>query len=831
MSQKRPSGSEFRKRKRVREMEAKKMENTLRKWTVTQQENSQEDVSNDDVLALTGMSGTKSGNNLKIIYKEKEDNPVNPSQQDLTLPITTSPSSEIQIEKAAATDKIQLDINDPVSWLPLTDHIRCFLVEKGPDQGKVSQNISSTEDAGRKFNIHWFTKKMSNGEMVPRSWLIYSKKRDAIFCFPCILFGSSSTKQIMPALADAQKGFNDWRHLSPRIPEHENSTFHRENCIKWKMLEQKIKRKTTIDASLQKAIDQETNKWRHILKVCTNILLFCAENNLPLRGSHERIGESGSGVFLSAVDMISKFDPELRAHIESLHKGNISYFTPYIQNELIDILASEVKKQILDDVRAAKYFSILFDCTPDVSHKEQMSQILRFVKVSEQKVTIEERFIDFIQSHEKTGEGLSKEILEKLEVDGLNIQDLRGQGYDNGSNMAGKYNGVQAKIKQINENADYVPCAAHSLNLSGVHAASVTPDMITFFGLIQKIFVFFSSSTVRWETLMKYLNISLKKHADTRWASKARAVKALNSQIPQIWCVLKIQTTNDYNAETISTAKSIMDQINYKFICTLQIWDKILESVDKVNVALQSKTMTIDKASELIKGLTNQIQNIRETIDIVFEKAKKICEQCGIEDNFPEKRRKRVKRHDLIESSDSGYDITQQQSFKIQINEAIDTIISELKWRFEKLRDIHNSFGFLTLKHITTYSVEELKKYAADLSIKYSADINATEFWSEIETLKSQVEATTLFDNCECQSSMGLLKAIVELDLKEMFPNIVVVLKIFLTMPVTVASCERSFRLRNEKSEESKSLSNLKSLVRAFFRGAVLKARTGCIKG
>lgn len=82
-----------------------------------------------------------------------------------------------------------------------------------------------------------------------------------------------------------------------------------------------------------------------------------------------------------------------------------------------------------------------------------------------------------------------------------------------------------------------------------------------------------------------------------------------------------------------------MDQINYKFICTLQIWDKILESVDKVNVALQSKTTTttthntttlqlqhnnyhntytqhlhttnttttIDKASELIKGLTNRI--------------------------------------------------------------------------------------------------------------------------------------------------------------------------------------------------------------------------------
>ncbi|KAL3279408.1 hypothetical protein HHI36_016919 [Cryptolaemus montrouzieri] len=124
MSQKRPSGSEFRKRKRVREMEAIKMGNTLRKPTVTQPENSQNDVSNDDVLAHSDKSGTRSGNNLKIEFKEDS-----PFQLNLTFP-TTSPGSEIQIEEATATDKIQLDINDHVSWLPLTDHIRCFLSKK-----------------------------------------------------------------------------------------------------------------------------------------------------------------------------------------------------------------------------------------------------------------------------------------------------------------------------------------------------------------------------------------------------------------------------------------------------------------------------------------------------------------------------------------------------------------------------------------------------------------------------------------------------------------------------------------------------------------------------
>lgn len=38
-----------------------------------------------------------------------------------------------------------------------------------------------------------------------------------------------------------------------------------------------------------------------------------------------------------------------------------------------------------------------------------------------------------------------------------------------------------------------------------------------------------------------------------------------------------------------------MNQIIYKFICTLQIWD--LQDLD-----LQSKTMTIDKASGINQG-------------------------------------------------------------------------------------------------------------------------------------------------------------------------------------------------------------------------------------
>jgi hypothetical protein len=56
----------------------------------------------------------------------------------------------------------------------------------------------------------------------------------------------------------------------------------------------------------------------------------------------------------------------------------------------------------------------MFDCTPDVSHKEQMSQIIRYVKITDTEISIEENFVDFIHSSEKTGTDLASEILKKI---------------------------------------------------------------------------------------------------------------------------------------------------------------------------------------------------------------------------------------------------------------------------------------------------------------------------------------------------------------------------------------------------------------------------------
>ena len=52
-----------------------------------------------------------------------------------------------------------------------------------------------------------------------------------------------------------------------------------------------------------------------------------------------------------------------------------------IQNELITLLATAVRGKILNEIREAKYFGILFDSTPDISYTEQLSEVIRYVRL------------------------------------------------------------------------------------------------------------------------------------------------------------------------------------------------------------------------------------------------------------------------------------------------------------------------------------------------------------------------------------------------------------------------------------------------------------------
>jgi len=59
----------------------------------------------------------------------------------------------------------------------------------------------------------------------------------------------------------------------------------------------------------------------------------------------------------------------------------------------------------------------------------------------------------------------------------------------------------------------------------------------------------------------------------------------------------------------------------------------------------------------------------------------------------------------------------------------------------EKLREVCDDFNCVTGEALAVKSVQELKKSAADLALKYKDDVSGAELLSEVESFKFQCSA------------------------------------------------------------------------------------------
>ena len=102
-----------------------------------------------------------------------------------------------------------------------------------------------------------------------------------------------------------------------------------------------------------------------------------------------------------------------------------------------------------------------------------------------------------------------------------------------------------------------------------------------------------------------------------------------------------------------------------------------------------------------------------------------------------------------------------------------------------------------------------MKENVKEFSASYSDDVNGEDIYIEVCQLK-QVHKANINSSDEVVKPLDLLNKPKKLKLNYLFPNICVTLRIFLTLPVTVASGERSFsklvyvknKLRNSSTQD-----------------------------
>lgn len=683
--------------------------------------------------------------------------------------------------------------DDPGKWPPnLSDAMRTFLVKNKPMQ--VTEFDFPRNEQGRRFNSAFYHKVLHNGEKVCRSWLIYSRVNNRVYCFYCCLFFNHYTRSGL-----AKEGICDWKNLGKRLTEHETSDVHRASQLKFLELEKRLKTEQTIDNVTQRQINAEKEHWRGVLKRIIFAIQYLAKHNDALRGSSDKIFTKNNGKFLGLIEMISKFDVLIAEHLRRIGTKEISdhYLGPKIQNELITLMSETVRNEIKLRIKRSKYYSVLLDCTMDKGRIEQLTFIIRIVEMtSDNCAEIKEYFIGFTPVTKSTGLRLTEELKFQLQALDINLSDCRGQAYDNGANMVGKHQGVQTRILTENPRAFFVPCTAHSLNLQLGDMALSVPMAMTFFGTIQRFYTIFAGSAERWDILTKHLpKITLKPLSETRWECRLQSVKPIRFCMSNIHNALieLSETTNDPKIK--SEAQSLAEYgMNFEFILATVVWYELLSAINKVSKSLQSIGTDLSMAMSLLSGLEKFLKEFRKNGFATSKKtASEICEENDISPVFKETRtRKRKRLHDY-EGEDSTVNDPENNFYINYFLCIVDKGIVSVQERFKQISEHHSNFGFLyDFQKLKSMPDEELEKCCNDLDHLLrdgdNRDIHGVELYEEIKLLRniSGTDATPSFSTpLECLNILHKMP--------DSFPNLAIALRILLTIPVTTASAERSF--------------------------------------
>ena len=619
--------------------------------------------------------------------------------------------------------------------------------------------------------------------------------------------------------------------LNSSIPYHSShckADCHVEAYVAWKDYENQDSRPSI----LQQLTDERARQIqqnRQYLGAVVDVLKYTALHRLALRGHDEGAESLNAGNFLDILKLLGKYDDNVGKKLTDL-PGNARYTSSDVQNEILGIMAKMVKTDIAGEVKESGEFSVMADETKDVRKIELMSIVLRYFL----RGTVYESFVGFVPANVLTADGLSSELTSELQVMGLDYRNkLIGQGYDGASVMSGKHKGVAVLIQAEAPLAMYIHCHAHRLNLALVDCFKAVDVAAEFFVVVEKLYVYVSGSSVhaRWLEMQKTVYPmqkarELQKLSDTRWACRYSACKAIRDTLQAIFLLLDEMSTSK-NAQRAVEARSLISAIDANFVITLELLCDILGRTQSLSSMLQSATADLARAVDLIDIAVQDLVKDRltdEHFDKVWTAAEKLCTLSGLDcvhspddaSSTQGSKSTRVRRLParlqdsvVLETVGDRVTVDSKTSYKDHVYLPImDTMQGELSRRFDTAQ-CGIMRGIQALNPSSEYFADfgQIKPFAE----AYKA--NLEDLQHELYQAKRLVErmgesgtdSTTL--HCKPTTLIGFVACLARYG--EAFHELCRLGRIAIALPVSTASCERSFSaLRHIKTWVRNSTSN-----------------------
>uniref|UniRef100_A0A1B6JGE6 DUF4371 domain-containing protein n=1 Tax=Homalodisca liturata TaxID=320908 RepID=A0A1B6JGE6_9HEMI len=809
---KKPSGAEYRKRKKEEEEKAKKHQkidlffksdislsknnDSVRKQITSGLICECSEISSD-LPTIETENGTSTQTPPEFTNNEPDvslDVKINNDSCSCTVDIDKNcvlhiDTNEISQQRGVFKTDIGLYTNDGVSLLKEED--KTFILNSEPCRPTGPFPKDSTNN--RSFSSDFYYKIAKTGQKLERFWLCYSPLLNGVYCEPCWLFADRTDPKFKDAWC---KGLiNDWQGLSKKIKEHETSRIHLNSCLAYSTV------KNSQDA--KSLIQKYEPEYCEILKRLLDVVITMATCNLAFRGHrNENIEtvDTTSGNFLNIIDLLSRYDPLLKSHLEN-DQSKVKYLSPKIQNEMIMFASQHVLDEVVSEIQAAPFFSLVLDTTQDVSKTDQLSIVIRHVAVQNyEKLEIKESFLGFIALTGQNSEKITNEVCNFLEEENnIKIEKCRGQGYDGAAVMSGNYSGIQSRIKQKSPNAEYVHCASHNLNLVLNDSVTDITEMILFYDLVNQIYVFFGESLPRWQALREksmeqrgsILSKTLKRLCPTRWSSRYDCLLAIKCNFVSVLsCLTNIILTSKKNKEVLEATGLKKQMTCFQFVLMLTFQSKVLERINITSKTLQKEDVSIDEATALLGKSMTELKRARNEFEGVVKEAETLARGWNIESSLPTKRCKKVKNFFDELTNDVEFS-NPLQEFKVKVfYRSLDIVIAQISRRFESMVRINDQFIFLTPKYLTEKSDDELIFSARKFCEKYEEDVSHG-LETQIVCFRNIVSDEIKTRGLKKVKDLASYLMIENVTLSSSLPDVCTAMMMFLTLPVTSASAER----------------------------------------
>ncbi|KAJ4787970.1 General transcription factor 2-related zinc finger protein [Rhynchospora pubera] len=316
-----------------------------------------------------------------------------------------------------------------------------------------------------------------------------------------------------------------------------------------------MKQEQHIQTILEEENKRSQNAYRLRLTATVDCIRHLLKQGMAFRGHDESEDSENRGNLLELLRFLADHNVLIDNVVLQNAPGNCKLVAPPIQKEIIHAAAVETTNKIMEEL-GDELFSVLVDESRDISCKQQMVVLLRYVS---KKGSIVERFIAVVHVKETTSISLKESLEELFCKHKLSFSRLRGQGYDGTSNMRGKFNGLKALILNENSSAYYVHCFAHQLQLVLMAVAKKHKRIATLFEDISNAQITVGASCKRRDQLRESraaevqkalgkddfltgtcLNqeIGLARSCDTRWSSHYKSLTNLIILFGSVMAVL-----------------------------------------------------------------------------------------------------------------------------------------------------------------------------------------------------------------------------------------------------------------------------------------------------